>query len=92
MVINMMMTFLLFVSGVFWNVNSVADTRLKNAIIFANPIAFLLDCYRQILIHGEMINLVHLAILFVVLLVAALFLTAFVFRRGRLIASWALNS
>jgi len=92
MVINMMMTFLLFVSGVFWDINSIVDVRLKNLIMFSNPIAFLLDCYRRVLIHGQAIDLVHLAILAAVLLAAAVVLTTFVFRRGRLIASWALNS
>lgn len=92
MVINMTMTFLLFVSGVFWDVNSIHDMRLKNALVFANPIAFLLDSYRRIIIHGEMINLPYLALLTIFLLLAAYILTVFVFRRGRLIASWALNS
>ena len=36
------MLFLLFMSGVFWDLNSIAD-ETRQALLFWNPVAFLLD-------------------------------------------------
>jgi lipopolysaccharide transport system permease protein len=52
--IQLGMMFLLFVSGVFWDVNAVADTDVKRWLLFLNPLATLIDAYRQILLLGSL--------------------------------------
>ena len=46
--------FLLFVSGVFWDVNAVADANVKRWLLLLNPLATLIDAYRQILLLGSL--------------------------------------
>ena len=50
--IQLGMMFLLFVSGVFWDVNAVADADVRRWLLFLNPLATLIDAYRQILLLG----------------------------------------
>ena len=52
--IQLGMMFLLFVSGVFWDVNAVADADVRRWLLFLNPLATLIDAYRQILLLGSM--------------------------------------
>ena len=46
--------FLLFVSGVFWDVNAVADADARRWLLLLNPLATLIDAYRQILLLGSL--------------------------------------
>jgi len=48
MFISMGMTFLLFASGIFWDVHAL-DPDKTTLILAVNPLAFVLDAYRQIL-------------------------------------------
>ena len=48
------MMFLLFVSGVFWDVNAVADADVRRWLLLLNPLAALIDAYRQILLLGSL--------------------------------------
>ena len=52
--IQLGMMFLLFVSGVFWDVNAVADADVKRSLLLLNPLATLIDAYRQILLLGSL--------------------------------------
>ena len=52
--IQLGMMFLLFVSGVFWDVNAVADSDVRRWLLFLNPLAALIDAYRQILLLGSL--------------------------------------
>ena len=52
--IQLGMMFLLFVSGVFWDVNAVADADVKRWLLLLNPLASLIDAYRQILLLGSL--------------------------------------
>ena len=45
---------LLFVSGVFWDVNAVADADVRRWLLLLNPLATLIDAYRQILLLGSL--------------------------------------
>ncbi len=49
MIISLAMTFLLFTSGVFWDVRELGDPARTQLILTLNPLAFVLDAYRQIL-------------------------------------------
>lgn len=63
MLINMGMMFLMFTSGVFWDINKISSVRLRDMVMTWNPIAFLLDAYRQVLMFGSEYDLSHLAAL-----------------------------
>jgi lipopolysaccharide transport system permease protein len=49
MIIPLGMTFLLFTSGIFWDVHALGDPHKTELILAINPLAFILDAYRQIL-------------------------------------------
>jgi len=52
LLIQLGMLFLLFMSGVFWDLNAIPDERSRQWLLELNPLATLIDCYRQILLHG----------------------------------------
>ena len=52
--IQLGMMFLLFVSGVFWDVNAVSDADVRRWLLLINPLAALIDAYRQILLLGSL--------------------------------------
>jgi lipopolysaccharide transport system permease protein len=59
-VIPLGMTFLLFTSGIFWDVRGLGDPAKTDLILNLNPIAFMLDAHRQILMYQTAPDLVHL--------------------------------
>jgi lipopolysaccharide transport system permease protein len=44
--------FLLFMSGVFWDLNAITDQSLRDWLMVLNPLATLIDGYRQVLMLG----------------------------------------
>lgn len=60
LLIGLGMLFLLFMSGVFWDLNSIASDETRQALLFWNPVAFLLDSFRQVLLWQQAPNLKHL--------------------------------
>lgn len=60
LLISLGMLFLLFMSGVFWDLNSIESAETRSALLFWNPIAFLLDSFRQALLWQQEPNLTHL--------------------------------
>ena len=68
--------FLLFMSGVFWDLNAIADDTLREGLIALNPLATLIDAYRQVLLLGvapDMTRLLRVLLEATVLLIAAVF-------------------
>ncbi len=61
MLISLGMIFLLFTSGIFWDVRGLADPAMTDAVLALNPVAFLIDAYRQVLMAGVAPDLAHLA-------------------------------
>jgi lipopolysaccharide transport system permease protein len=61
MVISLGMIFLMFTSGIFWDVRALSDPQMSELVLSLNPLAFILDAYRQILMHGAEPDLFHLA-------------------------------
>ena len=59
-VIALGMMFLMFVSGVFWDVRGLADPQKADLILAVNPLAFMLDAYRQIMMHSTPPDMLHL--------------------------------
>ncbi len=60
MFISLGMTFLLFTSGVFWDVRELGDPQKTEMVLALNPLAFMLDAYRQILMHATAPDWAHL--------------------------------
>ena len=58
--IGMGMLFLMFTSGVFWNVRELGSPEKSELLLAINPVAFILDAYRQILMYQTPPDLAHL--------------------------------
>jgi lipopolysaccharide transport system permease protein len=58
--IGLGMMFLMFVSGVFWDVRALPDKHKIDVVLNLNPVAFVLDAYRQVLMHDTAPNMPHL--------------------------------
>ncbi|MEY8211563.1 MAG: ABC transporter permease [Colwellia sp.] len=71
--IAMAMLFLMFASGIFWDINTIANPELREYILLYNPLAFLIDAYRQVLINQAMYELSHLSLLAFLLSIFVLF-------------------
>jgi len=71
-IISMGMLFLMFASGIFWDINTITNQEIREYILLYNPLAFLIDGYRQVLIEQSMYDLNHLSLL-------AFLLSTFVF-------------
>ena len=59
-VIPLGMMFLLFTSGIFWDIRSIGSPEKVDLILTLHPLAFLLDANRQVLLHQTAPDLVHL--------------------------------
>jgi lipopolysaccharide transport system permease protein len=58
--IPLLMTFLLFTSGVFWDVRALASPGKAELVMLFNPLAFVLDAHRQALMYHTPPDAVHL--------------------------------
>lgn len=67
MLIGMFTIVMMFVSGIFWDVNEVAEP-MRSQILLYNPLAFIIDAYRQVLLYGNTPDVRHLGGLALVLL------------------------
>ena len=59
----MVTMFLMFTSGIFFDVKDIADPALRDAILTYQPLAFLIDAYRAVLLRGELPDMSHLVTL-----------------------------
>lgn len=51
-IVSMGTIFLLFVSGIFWDPRGLPDPGVTDLVLTVNPLAFLIDAYRQVLMAG----------------------------------------
>ena len=65
MLINIFVLIMMFLSGIFWDVNEL-PTPVREQVMTYNPLAFLIDAYRQILLHQSMPDWLHLGSLFLI--------------------------
>jgi len=56
MLISMAMMGLMFSSGIFWDLNEVSSPEVRHFLLTYNPLAALIDAYRQVLMKGNVIN------------------------------------
>ena len=62
-IVSLGTVFLLFVSGIFWDVRAVPSAAAQQLIFVVNTMAFLLDGYRQALMFATAPDPLHLAVL-----------------------------
>ena len=62
MLVPLVLVFLLFVSGIFWDPRALPDPAATDLVFALNPLAFLIDAYRQILLAGTPPDGTHLAL------------------------------
>jgi len=53
LLVQLGMVFLLFVSGIFWDVDSIGNATLRENLLLVNPMASLIDLYRTVLMEGS---------------------------------------
>ncbi|HEY6131398.1 MAG TPA: ABC transporter permease [Halioglobus sp.] len=58
--ISLAMMFLMFVSGIFWDIRGISDPHKADVVMALNPLAFIVDSYRQIMMHNTPPDMVHL--------------------------------
>jgi lipopolysaccharide transport system permease protein len=92
MVVQLGMMFLLFVSGIFWDPRALPNPATGELVMAVNPLAFMVDAYRQVLMAGVAPDAVHLAIVGLVSGAAVIALLAFMKRYSRFLALKALTS
>lgn len=86
------MVFLMFVSGIFWDPRSLPDPEMTELILTLNPIAFLLDAYRGVLLSGVPPNLQHMLYLGASLLAGIFFILLYMHKYTQYLALRALES
>jgi lipopolysaccharide transport system permease protein len=52
LLVQLGMVFLLFMSGIFWDIDSIGSAALRESLLLVNPLASIIDLYRTILIEG----------------------------------------
>ena len=75
LLISLGMVFLLFMSGIFWDIRSIDDPLLADWLMILNPLAALIDSYRAVLMLNQSPDINRLAMIFAeaaVLTVAAI--------------------
>ncbi len=92
MLINMGMLFLLFASGIFWDVHDIASPQSRELLLTLNPMAYLLDAYRQVLMYDSFYDMSHLLALGFVCLTGLLILHWVMHVSGKAIAAKVVNS
>ncbi len=75
LVVQMFSLFLMFSSGIFWSIRDMPDQHLVDLLLIWNPVAFLIDAYRQVLMYQQAPDMQHLAILSLLcmLMISAMF-------------------
>ena len=53
LIVQLGTVFLLFMSGIFWDIDSIANAALRENLLLVNPLAALIDLYRQVLMEGS---------------------------------------
>lgn len=84
--ITLAMTFLMFTSGVFWDVRDLGSEAKTQLLLMINPLAFMLDAHRQILIHNTAPAAWHLMIIGLVALVGVALMIALMRRYNHYLA------
>ena len=91
MVISLSMIFLLFTSGIFWDARSL-DPEMGERVLTLNPLAFILDAYRQVLMYDTPPEMGHLLLIGVGFGALAVLVLAYMRSASRYLALRALTA
>lgn len=91
MVINMAMLFLMFTSGIFFDVATIREPVQSYLLIF-NPLAFMCDAFRKILMHKGSYSVEHMLVLLALFSVTTLAMNLFYRNMSRTIAAKVVNA
>lgn len=58
--ISLGMIFMMFTSGIFWDVRALSSPEKTELLLAVNPMAFVLDAYRQIMMYKTPPDMLHL--------------------------------
>lgn len=61
--ISMGMLFVMFASGIFWDIKDIPNEQWQELLLLLNPMAFLIDCYRNVLMYDAPVDVNHLGLL-----------------------------
>tara|TARA_R110000823_G_scaffold195624_5_gene326930 strand:+ start:6296 stop:7072 length:777 start_codon:yes stop_codon:yes gene_type:complete len=61
--ISLGMIFLMFTSGIFWDVRDLGDPDKSALVLALNPLAFMFDAYRQVLMYATPPDMLHLLVI-----------------------------
>ena len=92
LVIGLAMIFLMFTSGIFWDVRDLGDPDKTALLLAVNPLAFIIDAYRQVLMYNQLPDWPHLATLGVGSAAICLFMAKLMQRGSQFLARRALTS
>ncbi len=87
MLISMGMMFLMFSSGIFWDVNALADPSKRELLLIYNPVAFIIDAYRQVLMYDAPYDFAHTLILGGGILILLLTVQFLIHKKSKVIAA-----
>src|SRR5690625_4912587 len=90
--INMSMLFLMFTSGIFWDLSLISDPVKREMVFTWNPMAFLIDAYRRVIMYNSMYDVLHLLALAGVFLLVIVLLHVLYNYKSQAIASRVINS
>jgi lipopolysaccharide transport system permease protein len=90
--IGMSMMFLMFMSGIFWDLSRVADPVKRDLLVTWNPLAYLIDAYRRVIMYNTMYDTAHLLTLAGVFLSIIVLMHIVYHFKGKSIASRVINS
>lgn len=91
MLINMMMLFLMFISGIFFDISTIGQPLRDHLLIF-NPLAFICDGYRKVLMNQGLYDISHLLYLLLFLTMTTTFIHILYSKMSRAIASRVVNA
>lgn len=91
MIISMAMLFLMFTSGIFFEIEGVREP-IQSYLLTFNPLAFMCDAFRKILMNKGLYSVRHLLVLFAVFSFATISLNFLYRRMSRTIAARVVNA
>lgn len=91
MVISMSMTFLMFVSGVFFDIRNIREP-IQSYLLTYNPMAFFCDSFRTVLMNKGVYDIGHLLSLSAICILMIILLHWFYRRMSRTIAARVVNA
>lgn len=91
MIINMGMLFLMFTSGIFFDISTISEP-MRSYLLTYNPLAFICDGFRKILMHKGTYRVEHMLALIGVFLVAIAALHVLYRKISRALAARVVNA